>query len=441
MYNGKDHKTKSLFSDLFPLGGHLTPNNRWLKIETLLPWEELELAYSRHFTYKRGRPAKDGRLVMGLILLKHMTGLSDRGVVQSMLENPYQQYLCGYEQFTTGKVIDPSTLSRIRKRVGVTFFKELEEICYRVLIEKKIIKPGNMLVDGTVIDEAITYPNDVGLLNKAREWMIRGIKTLGEEVGKKYRTYPRKARQVYVSFSKKKRKTQKEIQKAKKSMLQYLRRNINQAREVIEIAREKGVEATEWFKEKILIAETIYEQQVEMYREKSHRVKDRIVSFHKPYVRPIVRGKSGRKQVEFGPKISVSHVSGFAFVDAFHYDNYSEASVFPAQVDAYKNRFGKAPPSTTGDKLYGNRKNRAKLKEEGIRSALSPLGRPTERDKADRRWRKQKQRERNRIEGAFGCAKEHYGQNHIRYQGEEGGEMWVRLGFLGMNLMAAMRRS
>ncbi len=35
----------------------------------------------------------------------------------------------------------------------------------------------------------------------------------------------------------------------------------------------------------------IYVQQMEMYIGRTHRVTDRIVSLHQPYVRPIVRGK------------------------------------------------------------------------------------------------------------------------------------------------------
>lgn len=439
MYQGKDHKTKCLFSDLFPLGGHLDPSNRWMKIEALIPWDELERRYTRHFS-DRGRPAKDARLVLGLILLKHMTQLSDSGVVQSMLENPYQQSFCGYTQFTTTQVIHSSTLSRARKRLGTAFFKEMEEACYRILIEKKIIKPGGMLVDGTVINESITYPNDVGLLNKARERIVTIVKVIGKRIGKTFRTRPREARKKFLSFSKKKRKTARDIRKAKKSMLQYLKRNLEQAREAIEIARDKGVEVASWVVRQLLDAERLYDQQKEMYDQKSRRVDDRIVSLHKPYVRPIVRGKGGGKQVEFGPKIAVSHVGGFAFVDAFDYDNFSEATVLPDQVEAYEERFGKKPPYVAADKLYGNRHNRAKLQAEEIRSALSPLGRPSKVEGNERRWRIQKQRERNRIEGAFGCAKEYYGVDRIRYKGEEGGETWVRLGFLGMNLMTAMRR-
>jgi len=86
MYRGKDRKTSYLFSDLFPFGGRLDDTNRWPRISDLIPWEELEEEYTRCFS-DLGRPATDGRLVIGLLLLKHTTGLSDEAVK----ENPYMQ--------------------------------------------------------------------------------------------------------------------------------------------------------------------------------------------------------------------------------------------------------------------------------------------------------------------------------------------------------------
>ena len=62
------------------------------------------------------------------------------------------------------------------------------------MIEKKILKAKGMLVDGTVIPENIKYPNDIGLLNDVRQWLVGNIKRIGEDVGRKYRTYCRKAR-------------------------------------------------------------------------------------------------------------------------------------------------------------------------------------------------------------------------------------------------------
>lgn len=88
MYRGKDRKTIPLFSELFPFGGKLDIENRWIKIAGLIPWDQLEHKYRSYFSEK-GRPSLDGRLVMGMLLLKHMTGLSDEEIVQTVTENPY----------------------------------------------------------------------------------------------------------------------------------------------------------------------------------------------------------------------------------------------------------------------------------------------------------------------------------------------------------------
>ncbi len=49
-----------------------------------------------------------------------------------------------------------------------------------------------------------------------------------------------------------------------------------------------------------------------MYKTKSHRGEDRIVSISQPHVRPIIRGKAGAA-VEFGAKLTISVVEGFTF--------------------------------------------------------------------------------------------------------------------------------
>ena len=115
MYRAKDRKTLPLFPELFPFGGKLNKNNRWLRISELIPWDELEEEYAEKFS-DMGRPAKDGQLVISLILLKHMTGLSDEGVVNAVVENPYMQAFCGFEKFVTEDILDSSTLAKMRKR-------------------------------------------------------------------------------------------------------------------------------------------------------------------------------------------------------------------------------------------------------------------------------------------------------------------------------------
>jgi len=317
MYKAKDHRTKPMFEELFPFGGKLDAKNRWLKIGELIPWDQLENSYSKHFS-TTGRPAHDARLVIGLLLLKHMTNTSDREIVQLVCENPYLLAFCGRDNFNTGKLIGPSTLTNVRKRIGAKQFKELEELTYKSLIERKILKAKGLLIDATLFPANIHFPTDAGLLNEARQWLVGMIKSFGGNIGRKYRTYCRKARREYLLFSKRKRKTNKDVKRIVRSMLQFVRRNVLQFEEVLKISAEKGIVVGKRVHDRLSVIKILLEQQWQMYREGTHRIAGRIVSLHLPQVRPIKRGKAG-KDVEFGPKGSLSHVGRFTFLDRILY--------------------------------------------------------------------------------------------------------------------------
>lgn len=179
MYRHKDRQTQYLFPDLFPFGGRLNENNRWLRVMGLIPWEKLEKEYSKYFS-EMGRPATDARLIIGLILLKHMTGLSDRSVVEEVLENPYMQAFCGFEQFVTEDILDPSTLARMRERLGADFFGELENRTYKVLIDRKIIRRKGILVNDTVFPGKSKYSREKRFWRGAVKRIIQFLKKAGK---------------------------------------------------------------------------------------------------------------------------------------------------------------------------------------------------------------------------------------------------------------------
>lgn len=439
---GRQEKTQELFRELMPWGGKLNENNRWLRLRELIPWEELEAEYSKYFSENRGRPGLDSHLVLGVICIKHMLKLSDEDAVEQVLENPYMQAFCGLESFATENLFNDSSLSKLRKRLGKKYFRQLEKKVLKVLKERELIKARGIMVDATVFPSNIKYPNDIGLLNDAREWLVKQIKRISKQVGIWTRTYCRKARNQYLSFSKKKKKTKKVIREATKQMLQHVRRNKKQLIKLIEEVRIKGIELKEVIHRKIEIIKIILEQQWDMYRRRSHNVKDRIVSYAQPEVRPQVRGKAG-KNVEFGPKGELSLIDNYLFLDWLSFNNFNEANKMTESIRLYEERFEKKPKEIIADGIYGNRDNRKYLKAEGIRPALNPLGRKarTTEYQKEKSWIKKKQRIRNRIEGFIGHAKEHFGLDKIRYKIDGGSEIWVRMGLLMMNLDTALKRA
>lgn len=444
MYQKKDRQTLSLFPELFPFGGKLNNNNRWLKLAELMPWEELEEKYRGYFSEGMGRPAKDSRLMIGLLVVKHIKRVSDEAVVEEFMESPYVQWFCGYDGLVTDeRVIDPSLLSHQRKRLGKEFFEKFESEVLSVLIERRVIRPKEQMLDATIVPANLEYPTDVKLVNRCREWCVKTLRGLKRvlKLEEKIRTYARTARYVYLNFSRKRKRAKRLIRKVHRQMLQFTRRNLKQLKEILRgYGKELTLAQRRFIRERIQVIEKILEQQWGMWREKTHQVKDRIVSLALPHIRPMVRGKDG-KDVEFGPKVLLSWVDGFCFLDYFSFDAYNEALQVDRSLRKYAERFGVLPPVSIGDGIFGNRANRQKLKELGIKSAFKPLGRPVETNHAQRSWMRKKQRLRNgRMEGIIGHGKNHFGLDRIRYRIQNGEWIWTMMALLGMNLSTALKR-
>ncbi|KIC75130.1 Uncharacterized protein ORF8 in nfe locus [Neochlamydia sp. TUME1] len=103
---------KSRFSD------ELNPNHPLIQLSKLIEWKQLEEEFDKLFVEKIGQPAKPVKLVVGLFILQHMYGLSDKNVVHRWVENPYWQYFCGYEFWHHALPIHPTSLIKWRHRLG-----------------------------------------------------------------------------------------------------------------------------------------------------------------------------------------------------------------------------------------------------------------------------------------------------------------------------------
>jgi transposase, IS5 family len=288
----------------------------------------------------------------------------------------------------------------------------------------------------------IRYPNDLGLLNQAREQTERTIdrlyKRIEEKAKKKPRTYRNKARKEYLLVAKKRKITRNDRRKAVKKQLQYIRRNL----ETIEkIVNEVGLEALsrKEYRLSLVVAE-VNRQQLYMYESNENRIDDRIVSLTQPHVRPIVRGKSGTP-VEFGAKLSASCVSGYVFLDRISWDNFNESGDLINQVEKFKQYTGAYPESVHADKIYRTKLNRSWCKEKGIRLSGVKLGRPPKTiSKEAKKQARLDEAVRNCIEGKFGEGKRRFSLDRIMTKLANTSETAIAISFLVMNLSALLRQ-
>lgn len=186
---------------------------------------------------------------------------------------------------------------------------------------------------------------------------------------------------------------------------------------------------------------TLYSQQLEMYQNRTQRCDDRIVSLHQPYVRPIVRGKA-KAATEFGAKLTVVVVDGYAEVKRLSWDGYNESGDLIEAVEAYKIRYGHYPSRILADQIFRTRDNRRYCRERGIHLNGRPLGRPPkERTLYDEQVRLEREEagERNEIEGVFGTGERRLSLNRIMTRLQATSETQIQLVFVVMNLKKILR--
>ncbi len=107
----------------WPFQTALDENNRWVKMSRCIPWDELAEGYYRSLSATQGRPAKDARMVIGAVIIKHKLCLSDEETVRQIQENPYLQYFTGLPGYQMQAPFAPSLLVEIRKRMGQNVFE------------------------------------------------------------------------------------------------------------------------------------------------------------------------------------------------------------------------------------------------------------------------------------------------------------------------------
>lgn len=477
MYRRKTYSQPSLFTVEASIMDVLDEDDEIVKLAHSIDWEYVDELYSKSFegTSSRGNQNTiDSRIAFGALFVKQYLNLSDRDTYQEIKRNPYWQYFLGLNTFSPKLPFQPSYMTAFRKRFPENVMELINDHhAKQVKSEKKsgsdkddgdsssdcdsgsssspsqeAADDGVMIIDATCCEADIAFPTDLNLLNKSRLWLERMIDHLYKEFGslkksgKKPRTYRKEARNKYHQFVKHPRQRKsKTMRNAVGEQLGYVKRDlgyIDQYFQRYEGEAERVLLPVE--QRRLETIRGIYEQQLEMHKDRKHTVENRIVSLSQPWIRPIVRGKQKAK-TEFGAKLSISVVNGYVFVDKLSFDAYNEGehSEFILAVEKYKERFGHYPVKVLADTIYGNRKNRKWCKEHGIYLSAEKLGRKPKNQTADRKLRAQDISERNVVECKFGNLKRRFGMGLIMSKLEETSRTEIYFSIFTMNMTHLVR--
>ena len=393
-------------------------------------------------------------MALGSLIIQTKFRYSDRELVEQIAENPYLQYFIGLPGYQEDAPFDASARVLFRKRISAEMLMEVNQYLLAHKDNDNNTPPssgnsgdndalkedtnkGTLTLDATCAPADIRYPQDISLLNEAREKLetiiYRFCKSYGLPLPRRYR---RRARKDYLSFAKSKKHSAKKIRKALRKQLGYVARDIG----YLEKFMSDGYAMTDKEISLYLTIITLYEQQKYMYDNKVHSVEHRIVSISQPWLRPIVRGKV-KAPVEFGAKFDLSLDSeGYGRIEKISFEAYNESTCLIEAVERFKERTGYYPKRVLADQIYRTRENRSYCKEHGIRLSGPKLGRPSAAVKVDKKQEYQDNTDRIEVERTFSLSKRCYGMDCITTKLEETQLTSVALSVFVMNLFKIQRR-
>lgn len=286
----------------------LNPEHPLYVLAERMDWPEFDAAIDACYVEELGRPGVNTRLMVGLLYLKHAFDESDESVVARWVENPYWQFFCGLGYMQHELPIDPSSLSRWRKRVGAERLEKLLEATIQAALTMKAMRPQELEkvnVDTTVQEKAIAFPTDARLYHKMRLALVRRAQSLGISLRQNYRFKGKRllAKQGRYAHARQMKRAAK-MTRQLKTILGRVVRDIQR-----KAGKIQGQIADEPLRELVALAERLLEQ--------TRTSKNKLYSVHAPEVECLAKGKA-HKRYEFGCKTSVATTSRSNWIVGTH---------------------------------------------------------------------------------------------------------------------------
>ena len=258
-----------------------------------IDWRWLDDEVAPLFSDK-GRPGLPTRFAIGLLLLKHIYGLSDEQVCDRWVENPYFQYFTGEEFFRHEFPHERSDLTNWRKRIGEKLDKLLAEslrVAHKVgALETKDL--ARVTVDTAVQPKNITFPTDAKLTHAAIKGLNHLVKKHDVPVRQSYLRVAKRAAMMAGRYA-----HAKQFNRHNRE-LRFLRTRLG--RLIRDIGRKiRGNDRLE----SIFAAPLSRASQIRSQKQRQRGWK--LYSFHAPEVECIGKGKANAPY-EFGVKVSLT---------------------------------------------------------------------------------------------------------------------------------------
>jgi IS5 family transposase len=401
------------------------PAHELVIMRRIIPRQQITDGLMPFYSVSGGRRAVPLRTVSALLIIQKLRGLSDRETVIQVKENRYIQYFCNVPDAGLPTFIHPSTLSKIRGRIGEEGAAVIESAVFAVLRDSGVINGHCILTDSTVLPANIAYPTDIGLICDAFEKMRQFAENCGFPIW-------------FDEDRVKKLRREYNMNRDKSKIPAYFSEFAGLFTQALRIfalyaGHFAGSEREEEKVRQLLNLLTLFNEQNALKLAGEKHIKDRIVSLSDPDMRPIKKGKS-HPACEFGTKAQMTfNRDGFMITAENFIGNPPDTEIFAGTFALFTERMQGNPAVSVTDSGFRSRDN---IKNHPPETKYVFMGRSSDICEEKRPFFL---KARSATEGFIAAAKNLRGFGKCLYRGLRGHRIWSRLCQTAYNLKKFFR--
>ena len=429
------------------------------RVDALLDDPVFFAPFAAYFDARIGRPSIPMETYLRLMFLKFRYRLGYESLCREVADSISWQRFCRIPFGT--RVPHPTTLMKITTRCGDDAVAGLNEALLAKAAAGKLLRTDKVRADTTVVEAAVGYPTDSGLLAKAIATMARTVARIKAAGGAartptrdRRRSAGRRARSIASKLrlrgAQQRDQAQAAVLRITGELAGIAEAAMRDATAVIRNAK-RALRAASGPRRKGRLHRAINDLNTLMGRTKRVVAQTRsrlagvmpesatrLVSLHDVDARPIRKGRLG-KPVEFGYKAQiVDNADGVILDHNVEIGNPLDAPQLAPAIERITRRTGHPPRAVTADRGYGQASVERDLHGLGVRSVAIPrMNKPSaaRREFEHRRAFRDKVKWRTGSEGRINHIKRSYGWNRTELTSIRGARTWCGHGVFAHNLV------
>ena len=428
------------------------------RVDALLDDPVFFAPFAAYFDARIGRPSIPMETYLRLMFLKFRYRLGYESLCREVADSISWQRFCRIPLGT--RVPHPTTLMKITTRCGDDAVAGLNEALLARAAAEKLLRTDKVRADTTVVEAAVAYPTDSGLLAKAIGTIARTVVRIKAAGGAtrtrardRRRSAGRRARSIAAKLKLRGQQQRDQAQAAVRRITGELagiaEAAMAEAATVLRNAKRALRTASGARKGRLHRAindlDTLMGRTQRVVAQTRSRLggvmpesASPLVSLHDVDARPIRKGRLG-KPVEFGYKAQiVDNADGVILDHTIEIGNPADAPQLAPAIERITRRAGRTPRAVTADRGYGQASVERDLHDLGVRSVAIPrTSKPTaaRREFEHRRAFRDKVKWRTGSEGRINHLKRSYGWNRTELTGIHGARTWCGHGVFAHNLV------